>query len=109
MRALAAALGSFLLLLCGGSGLYLRALMQGFSAIPAVPAEVRDKANSDWQAMGAEAFRARLADRDPAIVAKLKPGDRQRHVRAWEVLVGSGRPRKGGDDLAPRRRRGEAS
>src|SRR5207244_6411610 len=36
--------------------------------------------------------RARLADRDPAIVAKLKPGDRQRHVRAWEVLVGSGRP-----------------
>src|SRR5881227_2792639 len=29
-------------ILCGGSGLYLRALMQGFSAIPPVPAEVRD-------------------------------------------------------------------
>jgi len=79
-------------ILCGGSGLYLRALMQGFSAIPAVPAEVRDRANNDWLAMGADAFRARLADCDPAIVARLKPGDRQRHVRAWEVLIASGRP-----------------
>src|SRR5260370_34567718 len=79
-------------ILCGGTGLYLRALMQGLSAIPAVPAEARDKANSEWDAMGAEAFRARLAERDPAIIAKLKPGDRQRHVRAWEVLITSGRP-----------------
>jgi tRNA dimethylallyltransferase len=79
-------------ILCGGSGLYLRALMQGFSAIPEVPAEVREQANSDWQAMGADAFRARLAERDPAIIARLKPGDRQRHVRAWEVLVASGQP-----------------
>jgi tRNA dimethylallyltransferase len=79
-------------ILCGGSGLYLRALMQGFSAIPAVPAELRDQANSDWWTMGADAFRARLAERDPAIVERLKPGDRQRHVRAWEVLLASGRP-----------------
>ena len=79
-------------ILCGGSGLYLRALMQGFSAIPAVPAELRDQANRDWETMGADAFRARLAERDAASVARLKPGDRQRHVRAWEVLVASGRP-----------------
>jgi len=79
-------------ILCGGSGLYLRTLMQGISAVPAVPASVRDSGNADWQAMGAEAFRARLAERDAAIVAKLKPGDRQRHVRAWEVLVATGRP-----------------
>ena len=78
-------------ILCGGSGLYLRALMQGFSAIPAVPAEVREQANRDWQTMGADAFRARLAERDAAVVARLKPGDRQRHVRAWEVLMASGR------------------
>ena len=79
-------------ILCGGSGLYLRTLMQGLSAIPAVPASVRDSGNKDWQTMGADAFRARLAERDPAIVARLKPGDRQRHVRAWEVLVATGRP-----------------
>jgi tRNA dimethylallyltransferase len=79
-------------ILCGGSGLYLRTLMQGISEVPAVPASVRDSGNADWRAMGADAFRARLAERDPAIVAKLKPGDRQRHVRAWEVLVATGRP-----------------
>lgn len=79
-------------ILCGGSGLYLRTLMQGISAIPAVPAELRDQANAAWEAMGAEAFRARLAERDPEIVARLKPGDRQRHVRAWEVVQATGRP-----------------
>ena len=79
-------------ILCGGSGLYLRTLMQGISAIPAVPAELRDRANADWEAMGGEAFRARLAQRDPEIVARLKAGDRQRHVRAWEVVQATGRP-----------------
>ena len=79
-------------ILCGGSGLYLRALMQGISVIPAIPADFRDKANGEWDAMGADAFRARLAERDPVIVARLKPGDRQRHVRAWEVVQATGRP-----------------
>lgn len=79
-------------ILCGGSGLYLRALMQGIAPIPDVPPAVRAQANADWQAMGGEAFRARLAARDPAIVARLEPEDRQRHVRAWEVLEATGRP-----------------
>jgi tRNA dimethylallyltransferase len=79
-------------ILCGGSGLYLRTLMQGIAAIPDSPTGVRDQANAEWQAMGADAFRARLAEKDPAIVARLKPGDRQRHVRAWEVWLATGRP-----------------
>jgi tRNA dimethylallyltransferase len=79
-------------ILCGGSGLYLRTLMQGIAAIPDPPAGLRDQANADWQAMGADAFRARLAAWDPTIVARLKPGDRQRHVRAWEVWAATGRP-----------------
>jgi tRNA dimethylallyltransferase len=79
-------------ILCGGSGLYLRTLMQGISAIPAIASEVRDQANADWEAMGADSFRVRLAERDPEIVARLKPGDRQRHVRAWEVVQSTGRP-----------------
>lgn len=78
--------------LCGGSGLYLRTLMQGIAAIPDAPPGLRDQANADWTAMGAEAFRARLATQDPAIVERLKPGDRQRHIRAWEVWLATGRP-----------------
>ena len=79
-------------ILCGGSGLYLRTLMQGIAAIPDPSPGVRDQANADWQAMGPDAFRVRLAEKDPAIVARLKPGDRQRHVRAWEVWLATGRP-----------------
>ncbi|MGE0576235.1 tRNA (adenosine(37)-N6)-dimethylallyltransferase MiaA [Reyranella sp.] len=78
--------------LCGGSGLYLRTLMQGIAAIPEAPAALREQANADWQVLGADAFRARLAVHDPAVVARLKPGDRQRHVRAWEVWLATGRP-----------------
>jgi tRNA dimethylallyltransferase len=79
-------------ILCGGSGLYLRTLMQGIAAIPDAPPGLRDQANADWMSLGAEAFRARLAEKDPAIVARLKAGDRQRHVRAWEVWLATGRP-----------------
>lgn len=78
--------------LCGGSGLYLRTLMRGIAAIPDTPAGLRDQANVEWKTMGAEAFRARLAEKDPASVERLKPGDRQRHVRAWEVWLATGRP-----------------
>ena len=78
--------------LCGGSGLYLRTLMQGIAAIPEAAAELREQANAEWQVMGADAFRARLAEQDPAVVARLEPGDRQRHVRAWEVWLATGRP-----------------
>ena len=79
-------------ILCGGSGLYLRTLMQGIATIPNAAPEVREQANADWQALGPDAFRARLAEKDPAIVRRLKSGDRQRHVRAWEVAVATGRP-----------------
>ena len=78
--------------LCGGSGLYLRTLMQGIAPVPDVPAGLRDEANADWQALGPDAFRARLAGVDPDLVQRLKLGDRQRHVRGWEVWRATGRP-----------------
>lgn len=79
-------------ILCGGSGLYLRTLMQGISAVPEIPAHFRERGNAEWERLGADAFRASLAEHDPVLVAKLKPGDRQRHVRGWEVLEATGRP-----------------
>ena len=79
-------------ILCGGSGLYLRTLMQGIAAIPEASVELRDQANAEWLSMGADAFRARLAEKDPVLVARLKPGDRQRHVRAWEIWAATGKP-----------------
>ncbi|MBP2299581.1 tRNA (adenosine(37)-N6)-dimethylallyltransferase MiaA [Azospirillum picis] len=75
----------------GGTGLYLRALMQGLSEVPAIPDEVRAAAHARLAARGGEAFRAELVARDPAS-AKLNAGDTTRLTRAWEVLEATGHP-----------------
>ncbi len=78
-------------ILVGGSGLYLRAFEEGLSAVPEVPAAVRAAARADLAELGNAAFHARLAERDPAMAARLPTGDGQRLLRAWEVLVATGR------------------
>ena len=79
-------------ILCGGTGLYLRALMQGFSPIPDVPADVRQAARDLLNEIGSAALRERLAVGDPVSAARLHANDRQRIVRAWEVLQATGKP-----------------
>jgi tRNA dimethylallyltransferase len=79
-------------ILCGGTGLYLRALMQGFSPIPEVPADVRQAARDLMEEIGSAALRERLAVGDPVSAERLHANDRQRIVRAWEVLQATGRP-----------------
>ena len=76
----------------GGTGLYLRALRQGLSAIPAIPDEIRATARRRHEEIGAQAFHAEVASRDPATAGRLAPTDRQRLIRAWEVHAATGRP-----------------
>ena len=75
----------------GGTGLYLRALVQGLSAIPAIAEAVREEATRRHRDIGAEAFHAELAERDPETASRLAPSDRQRLIRAWEVHQATGR------------------
>jgi tRNA dimethylallyltransferase len=79
-------------ILLGGTGLYLKALTQGLAQVPDVAVAFRERANAEWEALGSAAFRARLAQHDPQAAGRLKPNDRQRHVRAWEVWLATGRP-----------------
>ncbi len=76
----------------GGTGLYLRALARGLTDIPAIPEALRRAARERHKALGGPAFHAELAGRDPATAARLGAGDRQRLIRAWEVLEATGRP-----------------
>jgi tRNA dimethylallyltransferase len=78
-------------ILVGGTGLYLRALMQGLSPIPDIPPEIRAEARALLAEIGPEELHRRLAERDPETALRLKPRDRQRLARAWEVLAASGR------------------
>ncbi|MDB5360461.1 MAG: miaA [Rhodospirillales bacterium] len=75
----------------GGTGLYLRTLLQGIAAVPEIPEAVREAARARHRDIGGEAFRAELAMLDPAAADKLPAGDSQRLVRAYEVVRATGR------------------
>jgi tRNA dimethylallyltransferase len=75
----------------GGSGLYFKALTRGLSAVPPIPAEVRESVRARLQRDGVEVLHAELARRDPAAAERLKPRDRARIARALEVVEATGR------------------
>jgi len=75
----------------GGTGLYLRTLMQGLAPVPEIPAEIREATRMLLRELGPEVFHERLAARDPGAAARIRPTDRQRLARAWEVLEATGR------------------
>ena len=75
----------------GGTGLYLRSLLQGLAPVPEVPAAVREAAKQHLAEHGKAAFHAELARRDPRMAARIRPGDSQRMLRAWEVMAATGR------------------
>lgn len=79
-------------LVVGGTGLYLRALVQGLADIPSVPASIQREVLAELDRLGPEALHARLAGVDPATAARLAPRDRQRIARALEVHAATGRP-----------------
>ena len=78
-------------IICGGTGLYLKVLREGISPVPNVPGHILDKVIALYQALGADAFIETLAKFDPISAAKLNPLDRQRVVRAYSVVMATGR------------------
>jgi tRNA dimethylallyltransferase len=80
-----------LAIFAGGSGLYFKAMTRGLSAVPPIPAEVREDVRARLQRDGVEALHAELAQRDPVSAERLKPRDRTRIARALEVIEATGR------------------
>lgn len=79
-------------ILVGGTGLYFAALTEGLSALPAIPADIRAAAARRLAQLGPAAFHAEVAARDPEAGDRLPQGDRQRLLRAWEVVEHTGEP-----------------
>jgi tRNA dimethylallyltransferase len=91
-REIDAAAGAGLLpIVAGGTGLYLRTLMRGLAPVPEIPADIRETTRALLQEQGPGALHARLEARDPMAAARIRPSDRQRLARAWEVLEATGR------------------
>jgi tRNA dimethylallyltransferase len=73
-------------ILVGGTGLYLRTLLEGIAPVPAIDPEIRAQVRD----APVEANRARLGQLDPQAAARLNPGDRARIARALEVVLSTG-------------------
>jgi tRNA dimethylallyltransferase len=74
--------------LVGGTGLYLRTLIDGIAPVPAIDPAIRDAV----RALPVAQAHAALAAEDPAAAARLAPADTTRVARALEVVRSTGRP-----------------
>ena len=74
-------------ILCGGTGLYLRTLLEGIAPVPAIDPAIRERVRAMTQAEA----RAALETEDPAAAARLAPADMARTMRALEVVRATGR------------------
>ncbi|MGC6399162.1 tRNA (adenosine(37)-N6)-dimethylallyltransferase MiaA [Sphingomonas sp. FW199] len=74
-------------ILVGGTGLYLRTLIDGIAPVPEIDAAIR----AEVRAMSVAAAHDRLIAADPDAAARLHPGDTTRVARALEVKLSTGR------------------
>lgn len=91
-------------LVVGGSGLYIRALVEGFFEGPEAQPEIRERLEAEASRRGHTAMHERLFAVDPETAVKLHPNDLRRVVRALEVYEATGRPvsRLRAEQKAPR-------
>jgi tRNA dimethylallyltransferase len=78
-------------ILVGGTGLYLHALLHGLPAMPEIPTALRGQLRAWAGARPSIELHARLAVCDPEMAERLSPSDRQRLLRALEVMEATGR------------------
>jgi tRNA dimethylallyltransferase len=78
-------------LLVGGSGLYLRAVLEHFD-FPGTDERLRADLEAELAQVGPAPLHARLAERDPAAAGRILPSNGRRIVRALEVVQLTGSP-----------------
>ncbi len=79
-------------IILGGTGLYIKALVSGFSPIPETGPEIRIHLTQMIASVGNTAFHQKLAEVDPVSAEKIPVGNTQRLIRAMEVFESSGKP-----------------
>lgn len=79
-------------ILVGGSGLYLKALLQGLDEMPEVPEQVRQHLREDYASRGLKPLQEELRKQDPDYYHQVDLQNPQRILRALEVIRASGAP-----------------
>jgi tRNA dimethylallyltransferase len=87
-----AGIGDRPIVFVGGTGLYLRALTEGLSDVPPTPEDIRTRIRAEAEGRAGAELHAELKARDPETAARLNANDRQRILRALEVMAATERP-----------------
>jgi tRNA dimethylallyltransferase len=77
--------------LVGGSGLYVNAVLNGLDDLPATDLSIRVALNEQFQAEGLEGIKAQLASLDPEYYAKVDQFNTQRVIRGLEFVLSTGK------------------
>ncbi len=77
-------------ILSGGTGLYIKVLLEGLDELPDVSDEIVEVYNNIYEKDGLTALLAELADKDPIYYNKVDQGNHRRVIRALSVIKASG-------------------
>jgi tRNA dimethylallyltransferase len=81
-------------ILCGGSGLYVKAVCEGFDDMPELPPGVREKIIEEYREKGLSWLQAKVEEVDPDYFAQVDVKNPQRLMRALELNYASGKSLK---------------
>ncbi len=79
------------LVLCGGSGLYVKALLEGFDEMPDIPEGLREEITHDFHEKGLVWLQEEMRNADPEYFAQVDIQNPQRLMRGLEIVRASGR------------------
>ena len=80
------------LVMVGGSGLYVDAVVSGLDEFPTVPPEIREKLNLELETLGIQHIQEKLKKADPIHYSKIDIQNPHRIIRALEVFEFTGKP-----------------
>jgi len=78
------------LILCGGSGLYIKAVLEGFDEMPRIPSGIRDQIIAEYELKGLPWLQQVVREIDPDYFEQVDINNPQRLIRALELFKASG-------------------
>ena len=79
-------------ILCGGAGLYYRAITMGIFSESETDLDVREKLIQEYEETGPDGLLNRLRELDPEYAVKVHPNNKKRLIRALEIYTITGKP-----------------
>ena len=80
-----------IVILVGGSGLYIDAVCKGLDDLPEIDLTIREKLNNELAEKGITQIKNQLAELDPEYFAKVDQANPQRMIRGLEVVLSTGK------------------